>query len=225
MEADPLQNDEWRVEVELDDPEHGYSLGERLASLRLDDEARERLGGRVIVTRDGSTLYAYASDGATAEAAEAVIRELLSQDELTARVSVTRWHPVEEAWEDAAKPLPQTEQEEGAERAKHEALERRDFEKSGQYPWEVGIDLPSWHDTRSLAKRLEEEGLPVHRRWKYLLVGVLTEEQGQEIAERVRGEAPQGAAVEVLANPDDQAHPTFVAFGAFGSDLRNRLGF
>ena len=38
--------DEWRVEVELDEERHGFSLGERLRSHSLDDEARERLGGR-----------------------------------------------------------------------------------------------------------------------------------------------------------------------------------
>jgi hypothetical protein len=46
-------NDEFRVEVELDDDEHGYSTGERLRALDLDDEARERLGSMVMVTRDG----------------------------------------------------------------------------------------------------------------------------------------------------------------------------
>ena len=47
MEAanDPAQRDEWRVEVALDEDQHGTSLGERLRSLDLDDQARRRLGG------------------------------------------------------------------------------------------------------------------------------------------------------------------------------------
>ena len=53
--------EEWRVEIELNDQGHGLSLGERLRSLDLDDEARERLGGDVIVTRDGSRLFLYAA--------------------------------------------------------------------------------------------------------------------------------------------------------------------
>jgi hypothetical protein len=54
-------SDEWRVVVDLDDEEHGFTLGERLRSLDLDDEARERLGDRVIVTRDGAKLFLYAT--------------------------------------------------------------------------------------------------------------------------------------------------------------------
>jgi len=53
--------DEWRVEINLDDPEHGYGLGERLRSRHLDDETRERLGNRVVVTRDGPRLFLYAA--------------------------------------------------------------------------------------------------------------------------------------------------------------------
>ena len=35
-------DNEFRIEVELDDDEHGYSTGERLRALDLDDEAQER---------------------------------------------------------------------------------------------------------------------------------------------------------------------------------------
>ena len=55
-----LPDQEWRVEVNLDEESHGFSLGERLRAHDLDDEARKRLGGGVIVTRDGPRLYVYA---------------------------------------------------------------------------------------------------------------------------------------------------------------------
>ena len=50
-------DDGFRVEVELDDDEHGYSIRERLRALDLDDRARERLGRGVLVTRDGPRLF------------------------------------------------------------------------------------------------------------------------------------------------------------------------
>ena len=100
--------DEFRVEVELDDEEHHLSLSERLRAVDLDDEARERLGSRVIVTRDGSHLFLYANTQASCDEAERVVRELLADDELTAHVRSARWHPVEEAWKDASEPLPET---------------------------------------------------------------------------------------------------------------------
>ena len=86
-----LPDEEWRVEVDLDDERHGYPLSERLRSHDLDDDARERLGGRVIVTRDGPRLYLYAASEDGAREAEGVIRRLLEEDNLTADVTVTRW--------------------------------------------------------------------------------------------------------------------------------------
>jgi len=132
--------DEFRVEVELDD-DHDHSLGERLRSLDLDDEARERLGSRVIVTRDGSHLFLYASSEASCEEAERVVRELLVEDELTAEVRSTRWHPVEAAWKDASEPLPETseaidaEEEAREERSEDEddGIKRPEFVMLGSY--------------------------------------------------------------------------------------------
>jgi len=120
--------DEFRVEVELDD-EHHHSLGERLRSLDLDDEARERLGSRVIVTRDGSHVFLYANSSASCEEAERVVRELLVEDELTADVRSTRWHPVEAAWKDASEPLPETTEAIDAEEEARE--ERQEDEDDG----------------------------------------------------------------------------------------------
>src|SRR5438874_1864194 len=68
-------SDEWRVEVHLQDEGHGLTLGDRLRSLDLDDEARKRLGERVIVTRDGSRMFLYTGSEHAAELADRV-REL-----------------------------------------------------------------------------------------------------------------------------------------------------
>ena len=92
--------EEWRVEIELSDEGHGLSLGERLRTLDLDDEARDRLGGDVIVTRDGPRLFLYtASQEAAGEAAK-VIERLAEEDGVEAGVSVTHWDPGDHAWED-----------------------------------------------------------------------------------------------------------------------------
>ena len=56
-----MTDDEFRVEVVLTEEEHSFSLGERLHGLDLDDEARERLGSKAIVTRDGLHLFVYAA--------------------------------------------------------------------------------------------------------------------------------------------------------------------
>jgi len=106
-----MAEDEFRVEVDLDDPEHGFTLGERLRAFDLDEEAEERLGSRVIVTRDGPHMFLYANTRESCAEAERVVRELLEQEGLTAVVRSTRWHPVARAWRDADEPLPESPEE------------------------------------------------------------------------------------------------------------------
>ena len=202
-------NDEFRVEVDLDDDEHGYSIGERLRALDLDDEARERLGRRVLVTRDGSRLFLYAASEADAREAAEVVRSLIEADGLTAEIRVTRWHPVEEAWKDASIPLPRTPEEEEAEYAAREAAEAREAELEGEYDWEVAIRLPRRDEAIEVAHRLEAEGLPVSRRWRYVVVSALTQERAEELAQRLRAELPSDADVSVEANLSDVRLPAF----------------
>ena len=95
--------EEWRVEVELGEEGHGLSLGERLRSLDLDDEARERLGGDVIVTRDGSRIFLYTSSQEAANEAVGVVERLLESEGIEGEVSVTRWDPGDHAWEDISR--------------------------------------------------------------------------------------------------------------------------
>ena len=118
--------DEFRVEVNLDDEEHGYSLGEKLRALDLDDEARERLGEQVAVTRDGPYVFLYTETRGACAEAERVVKDLLEADRLTATVKSVRWHPIAESWRDADEPLPTTEEERREEihsRAISEALD------------------------------------------------------------------------------------------------------
>jgi hypothetical protein len=199
-----VNGEDWRVEITLDDEQHGYDLGERLRSRDLDEDARARLGRRVYVSRNGSTLFLYAGSEEQARAAEEVVRQLVAEDDLSADfLGVTRWHPVEEDWKDASVPLPRTDEELQAELRKREEAERQEAEDEGSYDWLVKVDLSGRAETSELADRLRDEGLPVFRLWSYLEVGVLTEELANELAERLRNELPEDADVWVWANPDD----------------------
>lgn len=201
-----MQEDEWRVEIDLDDEARGFGLGERFRSHDLDDEARKRLGHRIVVTRDGPRIFLYAGDEAGANQAEAVARKLVATDDLSAEISVTRWHPLEEEWLDASIPLPRTDEEEQEELDRREEIERRE----GTYDWLVKIDMPSRSEAETVEGQLRGEGLSVHRRWRYVTVDVATEEQANELASRLRDVAPADAEVSVEANPDDIPTPVFV---------------
>ena len=181
-----VAGEDWRVEVELDDEEHGYSLGERLRALDLDDEARKRLGRRVIVTRDGSKLFLYTSTRQEADEAARVVGELLSAERLTAELRTTRWRPEAEAWEEPAGP-PAPAEAPG---------------------WRVHVRVSDRAEAAAQEERLRGEGLPVERRWTYLTIDAATEEQAEVLAARLRGELP-GAEVELDAT-SDVPDPLFV---------------
>jgi hypothetical protein len=203
-----VSNEDWRVEVDLDDDEHGYSLGERLRALDLDDEAKERLGDGAIVTRDGSRLFVYTATGEEAEAAADIVRDLLSAERLTAEIRTTRWHPVEEAWQDASEPLPRTAEERDRELEERDERERREVAAGEGYDWRVHVRAPDRGKAASLEERLRGEGLRVDRRWRYLTIGALTEEHAAELASRVQDELP-GAEVEIDPTMDAPS-PGFV---------------
>ncbi|HKG09764.1 MAG TPA: hypothetical protein VKB07_04275 [Gaiellaceae bacterium] len=184
-----MNGDEWRVETDLDDEGHGYTLGERLRAHDLDDEARKRLGRRVMVTRDGPKLFLYASDEEAAREAERVVRELLDAERLTASVRITRWDPVAEEWVAPDAPSPAGEH---------------------PYEWEVHVDLPGRNEARELEGRLNAEDLPVHRLWRWVTVDAHTAEEANEIADRLRDELPDGTEIRIEPNPEGIPGPTFV---------------
>ncbi|MCE3266733.1 MAG: hypothetical protein K0S15_1442 [Solirubrobacterales bacterium] len=197
----PRGTEEWRVEVKLDEGQHD-SLGNRLRTLDLDDEARERLGGSVIVTRDGADMFLYAWH----------------------QVQLTRWHPLAEEWRPAEEPLPERDADLNAEEEAREDAGRREREATGQYPWEVVIDLPDVRATRELADQLIERGLPVKRRFKYLLVGTPSEEAAVELGRSFEGNVPEGSHVGIRANPHDAPLPAFVWLGSLKPGVMRDLG-
>jgi hypothetical protein len=193
-----VTEDEWRVEVNLDDEEHGYSLGERFRSHDLDDEARQRLGRRAIVSRDGPRVFLYTGTEAQAREAERIARELVAADELTAEIDVTRWDPEVEQWRHAAG------DESGA------AVEDELATDEASYPWLLTIELGSRSDAAEVEQLVGKAAGPVHRRWHYVTVDVRTEDEASELAERIRGDLPKGAQMWVEANPEGIPNPAFV---------------
>jgi hypothetical protein len=189
--------DDWRLTVDFDDEGDGTQLVEWLAALRLEAEERERLGDRVVVSRDGPRVFLYVDAEERAREAEGVVRRRLEGGEREARIVLERWHPAEQAWKDAAEPLPQTQEEVEAERARQQAREAAESREKGYADWEVRVELPDHDQTAALAARLEAEGVPVVRRSTFLLAGAANEDDALAFAERLRAELPEGARVEV----------------------------
>jgi hypothetical protein len=209
-----VADDDWRVEVELEEERHGGALGDRLRRHDLDDEARKRLQGRLAVTKDGPRVFLYAKTEEQAQEAERVVRDLLEAEGRRARVRVARWHPDAEEWMSAAIPLPQTEEQRAAERERLVAAEEMEAQADGAYDWEVAVDMPSRGEAVALERALEADGRPVERHWRFLAVGAPTEEEAEELAEELRGRVPDDADIRVQGNPDDlPRRASFVLFG------------
>ena len=183
--------EDWRVTVELAEGS-GESLGSRLDEHEVEEEIHERLGGAVAVSADGPHLFLYADSREAAEAARDAVQSLLDAENASAEVSLDRWHPLADEWRPADEPLPATEAEREEELDEAEAQDAADSAASGYAEWEVRVDLPDHADAVELAAMLEQEGVPVTRRWKHLLVGAVDEDEANELADRLRAEAPSG---------------------------------
>jgi hypothetical protein len=190
--------DDFRVSLLLEDGS-GEGFGERLSEYEheLEDEAKEKLGDAVAVSAQGSTVFLYADTLDAARNARDVVASILEEDGLTATFALDRWHPLAGEWRPADEPLPESESEKEAELDDREAQEEAESRESGYAEWEVRLDLADHGEAVKLAERLENESIPVTRRWTYLLVGAASREDANELAARLRAEGPDGMKVQV----------------------------
>jgi hypothetical protein len=214
--------DDWRLAVTPSEETDPPSVLSWVLEHELEEEARERLGRRLAVEVGAgeAAVFFYGDSEEQVRAAEKLVTDILAERGLDARLEVSRWHPLEERWEDASVPLPRTAAERQAELARLEAEEVSESRQEGPQ-WEVRLELPGHGETAALADRLEREGIPVLRRWKFLLIGAESERQANELADRLRREAPAGTIVSVEGSGellDEVAFPNpFVVFGGLGT--------
>ena len=172
-----MAHDDWRIRIELTAGRE--RLLERLGLVDSDAEelAEELREARLAVTHDDDTVFVYADSGEQAENARAVVEKELAEEGLEAReIRVEHWLPDEDRWDD--EPPGPTVDEEVASR--------------GYAPWEVRVECDSYREARELAEQLEEEGLSVVRRFRYVLVGAESREQAEELAKRLHGTVEPG---------------------------------
>jgi hypothetical protein len=97
--------------------------------------------------------------------------------------------------------MPDTAERRAAEHQRLVDTETQDSLAAGQAGWEVRVELPSHHQAVELAERLQAEGRPVIRRWKYLVLGANNEDDASALAEAIGQEIPAKASVHTLAVP------------------------
>ena len=145
-------------------------------------------------------MFVYAGSRAEAERAREIIEAELREDGIESRVGqIEHWLAGEDRWDD--------EPPEGYE-PEREVLEH------GLAPWEVRVEAASPEEAERLAKQLQAEGLGVIRRHRYVIVGVTSEEQAQELAKRLHGVPEASGQLIYEALPDNP----FAIFGALGGN-------
>ena len=211
-------NDEWRLEIDAEGA--GNEVVERLASRELEHDLSEIFGDTVIVSRDGDTVFLYAGSREQAESAAELVGRLAERHGWKVSTQLTRWHPDAEEWKDPDEPLPADPASRQAEHREAIADERAEVEASGEPRFEVRVDTDSHADAARFAERLEAEGLPVVRRWKYLVLGAEDEDAAKALAEQVREEAPEGSEVQVEGSGriawEERPPNPFAIFGGLG---------
>ena len=192
-----MADDDWRLRIEFDDGARG--LLARLSRGDAEHLARELEAEKLAVSHDEDTVFFYAGSLAQIERAlptiDAEIRELgLEPREIVSE----HWRDEEDRWD--SEPPGDTIEEETAE--------------AGYAPWEVRIPCRSHGEARELADRLEAEGYGIVRRWSFVIAGVATREEAEELAIRLHGEVEPGGQLVWEATPGNP----FVVFGGLGSD-------
>lgn len=194
-------SDDWRIRVELGETAHAETLLGRLGVDLGTDEAKrladELKGHRLAVSNDEDTLFVYVDSPAAADSARQIVEaELADEGIKPTEVVNERWLPEEERW--SGEPPTETWEEEELDH--------------GHAPWEVRVERDSHAEAQQIADQLEGEGYDVARRWRYVIVGVGSEEEANELAQRLHGEAEPGGEVVWEATPRNP----FAVFGGLG---------
>lgn len=214
-------HDEFRIEVEVPRGRVGGLL-DALGSLERGSLAGVSSPNHVAVTHEDGHVFVYADSLEDATQARGALESVLVEQRIEAKPDSRRWHSEEERWEDIASPLPSTPAEHAAEHERLEQLETKESREAGHPEWEVRVTLPTHHDARAFAERLQAEGIPLRRHWRHLQLGTRDEDEARALAERLRAEAPAGSSFEVEGDAWDAwaevtapARP-FAIFGGLG---------
>jgi hypothetical protein len=181
-----MSDEDWRVEVELTDSGAATRLHAASAARQLVRHARDELAGRAVLSKDGNLIFAYATTRENAEAAEQALRDVVSEEQLTATFAIKRFHEAVERWEDPDV----ADEDPAAAQSEVREAEQADSDAAGIPEFEVRLTLPTRREAIELAERLNSEGMPSQRHWRYLLLGAWTELDAQELADRLRKEFP-----------------------------------
>jgi len=196
---------DWRVTISLTGQGHVERARQSFSEHEVEQDVRQRLGRNIVVGAGDSQIFLYAGTELAAIQAERTARDVLGKLGIEAEFALHRWHPIEEEWQSPDVAMPQTEAERQAEHQRLEDAETADSRAAGTALWQARVELGSHRDAVALAHKLQGEGYPVVRRWRFLIVGANNDDDARALAEHIKQEAPPGA--QVCAEPGDVRLP------------------
>jgi hypothetical protein len=212
-------NDDWRLQIDFRDDGPVDALEDHLDAREVEHDLSNAFQDKVIVSRNGTTIFLYAGDQEQSERARAVVERFARENKEEIEVDFKRWHPLSQEWEPAEQPLPEDAAARAEEHQEKIAKEREETAEQGYPQYEVQVELPSRDEADRFAEQLRGEGLPTVHRAHYVLVGAADEDAAKALGERIRGEAPAGSKVAVQGTfqevADDFPNP-FAFLGGLG---------
>lgn len=158
---DPDERD-WRLRAELDVADTAGALHRLLGRFRgpsIDREIAAKVSDQVVITHDGNTLFAYATDEAKLHAARSAIEDVLRADGVAASMRVGVWDERLDAWRQTDPPLTAGEQRAAETAARDaEAVETRMLVASAgkQVRGELEPSMLRWADELGVECKIVE---------------------------------------------------------------------
>lgn len=190
----------WRLNIDVREEGHARALLDHLEAFELEHDISSAFHDRVFLDRHGAEVRAYPGDRDQASKVEELVKSLGEKHDWHVETQLQQLDDVSAEWVDASKGVPDDNRHR-AQHAKIIAQERAISQKYGTPGWEVKVECPTHHDVLALVERLTKENIPTAHRWRYLVVGALDEDSGEQLAARIRNEAPEGTTTIVQASP------------------------
>jgi hypothetical protein len=211
-------NDDWRLRIDMHESGDARALTRALEEHGHESADSRSIHDKVVVSHDGDDVFCYTGTREQAEEVRETIVRLATEHNWQPVYELMHWHPTAEQWEDADKPLPETDAQRAAEHRQRIVNEDADSATEGYPEFEVRVQCGSRHEASELVDRLEQEGIPAMHRSNAVLVGANDEDGANALAERLRAEAPAGSTVTVEGNLRGiyEGRPFWRQFAIFG---------
>lgn len=216
--------EDWRLRVQFEHEAQARALEKRLEAADLEHELETSFHDRVVVSRDGPTVFCYANDRSQAEAAQRAIENANDGGGSTA-IALEHWHPIAEQWESPDTAMPDTSAQRSREHDELIQSEREESRDQGFPMFEVRVKCGSHRGAEDLARRLRTEGVPTAHRWRFVVAGASDEDTARSLAARISDQSPAGTSVTVEGSVQEVAQDSpyitpynnpFAVFGGLG---------